>query len=46
MGIRFTVIKSVRLMWKGHIARMREGKGGFKILTSKPKERMPVSSTW
>ena len=30
------VIKSTRLRWAGHIARMDEGKGAFKIFTGKP----------
>ena len=30
------VIKSRRLIWVGHVARMEEGRSGFKILTDKP----------
>ena len=30
------VIKSRRLRWAGHIARMEEGRSAFKILTGKP----------
>ena len=30
------VIKSRRLRWAGHIARMDEGRSAFKILTGKP----------
>ena len=30
------VIKSRRLRWAGHVARMEDGKGAFKILTGKP----------
>ena len=35
------VIKSRRLIWAGHVARMEEGRprSAFKILTSKPTER-------
>ena len=33
---RVRVIKSRRLRWAGHIARMEEGKSAFKILTGKP----------
>ena len=29
-------IKSRRLRWAGHVARMEEGKSPFKILTSTP----------
>ena len=30
------VIKSRRLSWAGHVARMEEGSNAFKILTGKP----------
>ena len=30
------VIKSTRLRWAGHVARMEEGRSAFKILTGKP----------
>ena len=30
------VIKSRRLRWAGHVARMEEGRSDFKILTGKP----------
>ena len=30
------VIKSRRLRWAGHVARMKEGRSAFKILTGKP----------
>ena len=30
------LMKSMRLRWTEHIARMREGRSTFKILTSKP----------
>ena len=30
------VIKSRRLRWAGHVARMEEGRSSFKILTGKP----------
>ena len=33
------VIKSRRLRWTGHVARMEEGRSAFKILTGKPQER-------
>ena len=29
-------IKSIRLRWAGHVARMEEGRSAFKILTDKP----------
>ena len=30
------VIKSRRMRWAGHVARMEEGRGAFKILAGKP----------
>ena len=36
------VIKSRRLRWAGHIARMEEGRSGFKILTGKPTGKEPL----
>ena len=33
------VIKSRRLRWAGHIARMEEGRSAFKILTGKPTRK-------
>ena len=30
------VIKSIRLIWAGHVARMEEERSNFKILTGKP----------
>ena len=36
------VIKSRRLRWAGHVARMEQGKRAFKILTGKPTGRRPL----
>ena len=36
------VIKSRRLRWAGHVARMEEGRSGFKILTGKPTGNRPL----
>ena len=33
------VIKSRRLRWAGHVARMEEGRSAFKIFTGKPRGR-------
>ena len=33
------VIKSRRLRWAGHVARMEEGRSVFKILTGKPTRK-------
>ena len=36
------VIKSRRLKWAGHVARMEEGRSAFKILTGKPTVKRPL----
>jgi hypothetical protein len=36
------VIKSRRLRWAGHVARMEEGRIGFKILTGTPTGKKPL----
>ena len=36
------VIKSIRLRWAGHVARMEEGRSTFKILTNKPTGKGPL----
>ena len=36
------VIKSRRLRWAGHVARMEEGRSAFKILTDKPTGKRPL----
>ena len=36
------VIKSRRLRWAGHVARMEEGRGVFKILTGKLTGKRPL----
>ena len=36
------VIKSRRLRWAGHVARMEEGRSAFKILTGKPTGNRPL----
>ena len=35
------VIKSRRLRWAGHVARMEEGRSAFKIFTGKPTGKRP-----
>jgi hypothetical protein len=37
-----SVIKSRRLRWAGHIARMEGGRSAFKILTGKFKGKTPL----
>ena len=36
------VIKSRRLRWAGHVARMEEGRSASKILTGKPTGKRPL----
>ena len=36
------VIKSRRLRWAGHVARMEEGRSVFKILTGKSTGKRPL----
>ena len=36
------VIKSRRLRWDGHVARMEEGRSAFKILTGNHTEKRPL----
>ena len=36
------VIKSRKLRWVGHIARMEEGRSAFKILTGKPTGKISL----
>ena len=36
------VIKSRRLRWAGHVARMEECRSAFKILTGKPTGKRPL----
>ena len=42
MGNFLVVIKSRRLRWAVHVARMEEGRSAFKILTSKPTGKRPL----
>ena len=36
------MIKSIRLRWAGHIARMEECRSSFKILAGKPTGKRPL----
>ena len=36
------VIKSRRLRWAGHIARIQEGRSAFKILAGEPRGKIPL----
>ena len=35
-------IKSIRLRWAGHVARLEESRSAFKILTGKPTGKRPL----
>jgi hypothetical protein len=36
------MIKSRRMIWAGHIARMGEGRGVFRVLVGKPEGKRPL----
>ena len=36
------VIKSRRMRWAGHVARMKEGRGVHKVLVGKPEGKRPL----
>jgi hypothetical protein len=36
------VIKSRRMRWAGHVTRMREKRGAFRILVGRPERRRPL----
>ena len=36
------VVKSRRLRWAGHVARMEEGRSAFKIVIGKPTGKRPL----
>ena len=40
------MIKSRRLRWARHVARMEEGRSSFKILTGKPTGKRPLGRPW
>ena len=39
------VIKSRRMRWAGHVARMEEGRGVHKVLVGKPEEKQTIGET-
>jgi hypothetical protein len=36
------VIKSRRLRWAGHVARMEKGRGVYRVLAGRPEEKRPL----
>jgi hypothetical protein len=39
----FRVIKSRRMGWAGHVARMREGRSVYRVLVGKPEGKRPLA---
>ena len=39
-------MKSRRLRWFGHVARIEEGRSSFKILKDKPTGKRPLGRPW
>jgi len=40
------VIKSRRMRWAGHVARMGERRGVFRVLVGKPEGKRPLGRYW
>ena len=40
------VIKSRRMRWAGHVARMVEGRGVYRVLVGKPEGKRPLGRLW
>ena len=38
----YSLTKSARFKWEGHVARMEEGRNAFRILTGTPKGKRPL----
>jgi hypothetical protein len=36
------MVKSRRMRWAGHVARMREGRGVYRVLVGKPEGKRPL----
>jgi len=36
------VVKSIRMRWVGHVARMGEGRGVHRVLVGKPEGKRPI----
>jgi hypothetical protein len=39
-------IKSRRMRWAGHVARMEEGRDVYRVLVGKPKGKRPLERPW
>ena len=40
------VIKSRRMRWAGHVARMGEERGVYRVLVEKPEGKRPLGRNW
>jgi hypothetical protein len=40
--VSFRVIKSKRMRWAGHVARMVEGRGVYRVLIGRPEGKRPL----
>jgi hypothetical protein len=40
------VIKSRRIRWAGHVTRMREARGMYRVLVGKPEGKRPLGRPW
>jgi hypothetical protein len=40
------VIKSRRITWEGHVARMGEGRGVYRVLVGRPEGKRPMGRPW
>jgi hypothetical protein len=40
------VIKSRRMRWAGHVARIGEGRGVYRVLVGRPKGKIPLGRPW
>jgi len=40
------VIKSRRMRWAGHVARMGERRGKYRVLVGKPEGKRPLGRSW
>jgi hypothetical protein len=36
------IIKSRRMRWVGHVARMGEGRGAYRVLVGRPEDKRPL----
>jgi hypothetical protein len=40
------IIKSRRMRWVGHVARMGEGRGVYRVLVGRPEGKRPLGRPW